>query len=64
MLRTVFFKQKEERDVLLQYEYVERIWERNADDYLSSNLIKLFSACFCDKICRKSFLITQNTAHF
>ena len=43
MLRTVVLKQKEERDALLQYEYVERIWKGNAEDYLSSNLIKLIT---------------------
>ena len=43
MLRTVVLNQKEERNTLLQYKYVERIWDGNAEDYLSSNLIKLIT---------------------
>ena len=43
MIRTVILQQKEERDTLLQHEYVARTFVEKRDDFLSTNLIKLIT---------------------
>ena len=43
MIRTVILQQKEERDTLLQREYVARVFVEKKEDFLSSNLIKLIT---------------------
>lgn len=43
MIRTIVLQQKEERDALLQCEYVARTWEGEVEDYLTSGLIKLIT---------------------
>ena len=43
MIRTVILQQKEERDMLLKYDYIDRYFDENVEDYLNSNLIKLIT---------------------